>query len=477
MALLVAVLVVVFYWPAGRFGFAGVDDEHHILGHTAVMQPSTEGYWDIWRRPHFNMYIPTTYTLWAAINHISSSLPEDPAKFHLANVAVHAGNAVLVFLLACMLHCGPARAVLAALFFALHPLQVESVAWISGMKDLASSGLLLMGLVLTLHSLSENKTLGLAGGMISYALGILAKPVAVVGAGLLLVLSLAHPGLGVRVLRSQRWLMTMALWSFLGVAGIMLARWAQPAVAMPFELSLAERLLVALWSLDFYMLKVVLPWPLALDYALPPDVILTKMDLGPLTMGLLLLPVGLLLLAKSGGAYYLAASLCFFIALLPSLGLVSYYYQAISNVADRYAYLAMLGPALIVCRWPLPKARTAKSGSVLLAAAAATMLLALSWSQTKVWQEPLSLFQHAVQVTPHSWFAHFNLGSALIKHGRLAEARYHLELTTRMRPWFPDAHHNLAVLSQMEGKVEEAKGHFAESQRLDQHTPRAVYRP
>lgn len=157
-------LTLLVYFPALGGHYLAWDDVRHITENPWL----TEGRIGLlWTYPYYSLYIPTIYTVWTAIYALSDS----PVGFHLFNVVLHALNAYLVIRLARRLQLSPLQQVVAALIFLLHPLQVETVAWISGGRDLLSTTLALTATELLLTS-----TKGVWFAFPVFALAVLAKP-------------------------------------------------------------------------------------------------------------------------------------------------------------------------------------------------------------------------------------------------------------------------------------------------------------
>lgn len=474
-------ITCLLYLPTRHFDFSGVDDEQHLNKNPSIATANAEGLVNIWSQPYFNLYIPVTYTLWWTIRAglQQDASPVTPQAFHLANTIVHAINALLVFYLILSSIGSRLSAFAGSLFFAVHPIQAEAVCWISGMKDLFSAFWLLLALILGRSALiSQRENIWQSWlAPVAFAMAVLAKPGAVVGPVLLFLLSLS-------ILESaangRRLVSQLLIWSLLASGGVMLAQWAQPPVVMPFTITATQRIFVAAWSLSFYVAKLFWPNGLTIDYALPPDAIIEYFRQAWLITVTLLTSFGLAAIGIRWRKSFGVGPLIFLVCLCPTLGFVPYYFQPISNVADRYAYLALVGPAFTIA-WVTHQMlaspnRSRLAGATVMLGALALATVTVTVKQIQVWQNPLTLFSHAIATRPQSWFSHFNLGSTLVKEGNLTAARQHLEQTIRLRPWFPDAHYNLGIVSAMEGKSDEAAQHFDRAARLDAQTDKAVYR-
>jgi Flp pilus assembly protein TadD len=442
------------------FGLIDLDDQEHILANPAVSRPSLDGIIAIWREPYFKLYIPMTYSAWAGISILSSQLKsifgsQPFILFHAANVACHSITSVVVFFILRRLTQKHFASCAGALFFALHPLQVESVAWISGFKDSFSGMLSVFSIFFALrYSDSKRMIAGLAS-LVFFLSALFAKPTSIVTPliwGALVLLEGQRKS-------SSTLKMLMALQVLLGGSVVIYTMAIQPAADLPFKLGLWERPFIAADALLFYLGKIVAPFRLGFDYGLDPEWM--RQERSTVTSLLVVVAIGSLLLFRPSWRRFRLPAMIFVFGLLPTLGFIPYYYQAISTTADRYVYLALFGPGLLVAqllavipagRWPL----FWRGVTVCLMSAYGC----LCFFQVKRWQDTITIARHTIEVNPRSWLAHHVLGGALIKSGNLAQGATHLKQTTAMRPWFPDAYYNLGIVAKMTGQLEDAVSYF-----------------
>jgi len=221
---------------------------------------------------------------------------------------------------------------------------------------------------------------------------------------------------------------------------------------------------------SFYLYKLIAPIWLGLDYGRTPEVMLAQPWLLCFTA---LVPVGLAvwLWHKRARVPWLVAAAGVFVAgLLPNLGLVPFAYQAFSTVADRYVYLAMLGPALALA-WGLVQAR--QRWLVIGCAVVLGILGIRSAWQTSYWHDTGSLFEHELTVHPRSFVAHNTLGMFLAAQNRLSEAtRYYTE-AIRLLPRNSQAHYNLGNALSRQGKTQEAVQQYVVALRLKPNSAEA----
>jgi len=427
-------IVAVFYGRTYLFEFAGIDDEANLQGNPLIT--GSVGLAEAWVRPFLHLYIPVSYSFWRALALVLGGIK--PAGFHLANATLHGLNAGVVFLLLRRWQPALTRAAasVGALAFAVHPLQVESVAWVSSARDLLATFWSLIALLLYVYPDHKQRRFTLAFATVAFCLALLSKPTAVVTPLIAAVLI-------VRRLWQRPYRDTLLLWSLMAVAAAALSAHLQPAVENPFVVPWHQRPALVLAALGFYAQKLAWPIGLSADYGLTPVKIMRSVPLlatGTIFAIAALRSVGLRL---------------FVIGLLPTLGFVPFFYQAISAVADRYTYIAMLGPGLLMAMWW-------RRGPQLHWVLTATVIVwaCLSALQMDHWASRIAVARRMVATNAESWFGYFNWGSALLEQGDGEAARHYLEASIRIRPWFPDSHYNLALADVASNDLSGAEEHL-----------------
>ena len=469
---LVAVLLVVWS-PVIDHDFVAWDDALHVYDNPRFHPVTWAHVGAFWREPYEHLYMPVTYTLWAALASLSQHMvpgPFVPGLFHTVNLLLHLGSTLMVYRLGMLLlgqrdlqkdfHTA-AMAAVAALIFGLHPLQVEAVAWVSGLKDVLSAWWGIMALWQYLECVraqtGKRRCIHYGLATIAFGLALLAKPAAVVVPVLAGIL--ATSGLGQPWRQAVQWL---AGWLLTAIVWSLWAKGQQPDTAVVSLIPLWARPLIALDAITFYLGKLF--WPVALgpDYGRTPQHIFEQG--WKFTMGL---PIGLGLLLwwkrQSFWGLWLAA-VVYSIALLPVLGFVPFLFQGHSTVADRYTYVGLLGPAIGLA-WAVQHMR-AKNVALLLSLA---VLSLLGWQcsvQVRVWQNTETLFTQALRVNPRSALAHNNMGFAFAQQGRIDEAIAHYQQALRLRPDYAYTHNNLGLALAMQGKLAEAITAYTEAIRL-----------
>jgi len=459
-------LTLLTFSPTLSHDFVGWDDGPNISTNPDFNPPTFAGLARYWKEPYLGLYAPVTYTAWAGLATLAQLDPGphdqlNPFFFHAANIILHALNVALVYALVRRLTRHTAAAAVGALVFALHPLQVEPAAWVTGLKDVLSATLGLLALLGYLTAIGREGPAGRPATAYALAtlcllLALLSKPAAVI---IPVIAGIIHLTVLDRSLRSA--VSTLGPWLALAAAAALLTALVQPAatiVAPP----LWARPLIAGDALAFYLRKLLIPFPLGIDHGRTPTTILAS----GWAYAAWLLPaaVGLLIWRFRQRFPLVAVSALLFVAgVLPVLGLVSFDHQRYSTVADRYIYLSMLGVALAVATLlSLPAGRWKWA----IAGVALTTLTALNLLQQRTWRDSPTLFAHTLGVHPDSPIGNQGMAAIHSAAGRPREALPYARAAVRLAPRDPAAHHGLAVALAQAGQPAEALAEFARAQEL-----------
>ena len=474
-ALLVALTALV-YSQVSVQDFVLLDDARMVYDNPLYNPATPAHFLQIWEHPYQEVYRPLAYSYWAviaALTRLPAPVPVfcggttrlSPHVFHLASLLLHLINTVLAFFLLRFLVRKDGAAAAGALVFALHPVQVETVAWISAMHDLLCGTFSLLALRQYLAFVAGRMQAGKAGGgrrgyllaTLFFVLALLSKPEAV--AVPLAAWILARWFVGFPHRDCAR---TLGPW--LAVALVWIPVTASPETGRSAGLFIPiwDRFLVAGDALAFYLYKLALPINLTVNYGRSPQSVLGHAWghltwLVPLALGAVLwrLRKRLPELAPAAGL-----SLAF---VLPTLGFIPSVFQNYSTTADRYLYLALLGPALAAAHLlSRPRGRM-----VLPVCAAAVALLAgLSFAQTLTWSNGATLLEQGISVAPDVGGTQENYGLLLAQQGRLPEATAHLQRALQLGMDDAATHGTLALLLVQQGRGAEATVQLRESVRL-----------
>ncbi len=460
--LAVAVVVAAAFWPVVRNGFAGYDDNEYVTENPHVRTGLTgeNARW-AFTAAHSNNWHPLT---WISHQADVTWFGLDPRGHHAINLALHVANAALLFWWLSGWTGAIGRSAFVALVFGLHPLHVESVAWIAERKDVLSTFFGLLALVAWGAYVRKPAVLQYLVAALLFAASLLSKPMLVTLPILLLLVDWWPLKRGLRVVEK---LPLFALSVLSGLATI----WAQRqggAVAAVETLPPALRLSNTAVAYARYLGKTIWPADLAVFYPFPLHGI-PAWQVAASAAGLVVVSATVWRFRRSRP--WLAVGWCWFVVtLLPVIGIVQ---VGMQSMADRYMYVPMIG-LLVAFAWEAARALPV-AGPVIVAACAVA-----SWRQIAVWQDGVTLFTHALAVTRDNFVAHDNLGVELDRRGRSEEAMQHYRETLRIKPGDRIGSGNLAAaLFEKgerlfnEGKKDEAFGVLREGLVLRPRQPAA----
>lgn len=453
-ALALAAVTILVYRPAWNGGFLW-DDDYYITNNELLTAP--DGLRRIWfSLDSPSQYFPLVYTtfrferaLWGL----------NPTGYHWINLVLHVANALLVWAVLARLKIPGAW--LAGAIFALHPVQVESVAWITERKNVLMGFFFLLTLLTWIAFVDERTKrrwlfYGLA--LILYLLALSAKTTAcTLPAALFLILWLEDHRI------SWKRIFEIVPFAVLGLAMGALAIWWEryhqgTSRAIFTFLNPIERMLVGSRAVWFYLSKLI--WPSKLTFIYPRWDIASTHLLGYtwLLAGLIVCMVIYFLRRYLGRSIEVAAA--FFVATLsPVLGFIMLYTFRYTFVADHYQYLACIGPIALMSAGLVNLADTFKKSRVVILTAAlcvVTVLATLAWRQAAMYGNIETLWRTTLARNPGCWMAHNNLGIVLFEKGQLDEAIAHYRRTLQMQPNFWDADYNLGSALLGKGEVDEA---------------------
>jgi tetratricopeptide (TPR) repeat protein len=492
-------ITLLAYLPAIRGDFIWDDDRHVSANRNLLDLP---GLAHIWLRPSsLPQYYPMTHTsfwleyqIWAA----------DPLGYHIDNVLLHIANSFLLWRLLKYLKIGGAA--LAATIFALHPIEVETVAWISERKNLLSTFFAFLSLLSYLKS--DNQRWPWASFLL-FAAAMLSKTVACTVPAVLLVILWWRDG-KVRLRELLRLLPFFAVSIGMGIVTALMEVKHVGASGEDWNLSFIQRCLIASRAIWFYLAKIF--WPVNLTFSYP------RWTIDPHNLKLYLLPLALAglvasawLLRRRLGRGPLAAILIFAGVLTPALGFVNTYPMRYSFVADHFQYAAGIAiialfsstieavessrvvffkarkmgvsPILAIRRWrkalvlqffragtsparagrPCYERTNLKMGLMIMIFT--TMLALLTWRQARVYAGPETLWRDVIAKNDSSWMAMENLGVQLVyqpnpSRAQLEEAVQLFERVEQLRPQHEKLQANWAEALFKLGRWNEALPHY-----------------
>lgn len=449
---------VAVFWPLGEAGFVNYDDPGYVYENPHVVAGlRPEGVRWAFTTFHKANYHPVTW-----LSHMIDVqlFGVEPGPHHLVSVFLHALNAVLLFAFLVRGTAAPGPSLFAAALFALHPLHVESVAWISERKDVLSTFFWLLAMHAYLTWVRLGGALRYAGVLVVLGLALLAKPVAVTLPCVLFLLDIwplrrLGPSQSARLhgeAESVAGLIYEKLPMFALVAvaswATLAAQTAGGAVIDSRVLPWAPRVANALVAYVWYLEKLV--WPSGLAVLYPHPYLATGgvpglgVWIGPLLV--LALVTGVVGLQVKDRPYLLVGWLWFLGTLVPMIGVVQVGAQA---TADRYTYVPLIGPffALAFLGTELA-ARSVRWKRWCVVGAVGVLLVCATVTRAQLshWEGARALAARSVAVTPANYVMHFNLGLALEAEGDLVGARRHYERAIEIESGRGGFHGNLATV-------------------------------
>ena len=450
---LVAVITFCAFLPALKAGFVSWDDDRNFLTNASYrgLGPTQLGW--MWTTFHLGHYVPLSwmtlgldYTLWGM----------NPTGYHFTNLAIHTANAVLVYALARRIfaHTMPALApralgwasALAALLFSLHPLRVESVAWVTERRDVLSMLFLLASILTYLRSLDAQEKRWYAISLGLFVCALLSKATSLTMPAILLLLNV-YPLR--RITSRDDWrtvLIELAPYALLSAATAVMTLIALPHLT---QLGLPAKIAVSAYSLAFYLWKTLAPQGLAALYAMPANVNPGEMRYLASYALLALLSAGAWLVRRRWPAV-MASWIAFLIVIMPMLGVVQ---NGPQIAADRYTYFAapalalLAAGAVVTLRGSLGEVANGAAGFILVA------LVFLTWRQTQRWQDSRALWTQVLTVEPQSALGRNNMGNVLFQERRFNDAIAHYRQAITIAPTYTEAHNNLGVTLLNQGNV------------------------
>jgi tetratricopeptide (TPR) repeat protein len=481
------------YGQVVRHDFVDFDDDQYVFENLQVRQGlSWEGVGWAFR------------TLWASNWHPLTWLSHmldcelfglEAGYHHLVNVLLHILNSLLLYVVLRGMTGAVWRSGMVAALFALHPLHVESVAWVAERKDVLSTLFLMLTLWAYGRYAVRPHWARYGAVFVLLALGLTAKPMLVTVPLLLLLLDVwplgrlrpldwakanqsektgrtGDGGLRARALHLVVEKIPLFLLVAASCAITFIAQQRGGATTLTYSVPFGTRLANALVSYVAYLGKMVWPQGLAVFYPYR-ERLLTIEWLGA---ALLLAGISVWVIRESPRRGYLGTGWFWYVGtLVPVIGLVQ---VGVQSMADRYTYVPLVGVFVMVV-WGvadlLQGRRHGRIAAAVLAGAAVLGCMTCTWFQLQHWRNGVTLFERALRVTRGSALAHNNLGVALKGQGKIEEGIRNYRLALRLNPRYPMAHYNLGVALAETGKPDEAVACYREAIRLrpeyaDAHT-------
>ncbi|MBW2538391.1 MAG: tetratricopeptide repeat protein, partial [Deltaproteobacteria bacterium] len=469
VCLFLAIVTLAVYWQVINYAFV-FDDDLYVAENFHVRRGLTSET-VAWA------FTTTSIANWHPLTWLSHMLDIqlyglNPGSHHLTNVLFHIANTLLLFLILTRMTGALWQSAFVAVLFALHPLHVESVAWISERKDVLSTffWMLTMWSYIRYVELPGVKRYLLI--LLFFILGLMVKPMLVTLPFVLLLMDYwplgrfqfsrsggagpdsQPPSFSLFLVWEKIPFIVLA--AAVSVVAFLVQR-SGGAVGSLEIFPIHYRIMNALVSYVSYIGKMIWPFNLALLYPYP-----GKLPWWHVSGAfLLLLSISLLSIRNVRRFPWFAVGWLWYLGtLVPVIGLVQIGPQA---MADRYTYVPLIG-LFIMIAWGIPeifkKWRYKKEGLVTITVVLLLMLTVISWSQVRYWRNSVTLFKHTLDVTEDNYVIHNNLGFALAEMDRTPEAIWHYSEALRINPRYEKVHNNIGTAFILQGQLERAVEHF-----------------
>jgi protein O-mannosyl-transferase len=470
LGLLLLVATLVLYCPVHGHPFVNYDDSLYVTDNVQVQSGIS---WDTLTWAFTTFDVGTWHPLTWLSHALDCQLFQlNPAGHHDINLMLHAVNVVLLFWVLLRATGYAGRSFMVAALFALHPINVESVAWIAERKNPLSMLFFLLALAAYRWYVRGPQVGRYTVVALLYVLGLLAKPQVITFPFVLLLWDYwplrrmvgssqpADSGTATQsVFRPKKlsWLLLEKLPLFILSAGsAFMTMKAQRVGADKVWYPLSIRLETAVVSYALYVRDAFWPSRLAVFYPHPGN------SLSTWQVGAALLPLLVItsLVVDRRRPRYLAMGWLWFLGtMVPMIGLEGVGYQGMQGMADRYAYLPFIGLFIMICWGASDWAEQRQIAMAWLAGVSVAVLLALtivSHRQIGYWSDSATLWSRALQVTNRNWLAENNLGKILMMQGRVEEGMSHFLKATEIYPADPVSNMNIGTYEQQRGNLAEA---------------------
>jgi tetratricopeptide (TPR) repeat protein len=501
MLLLIVLLVMAAFLPTLQSEFVNWDDDWNFVGNVHYRGLGWTHLRWMFTTFHLGVYQPLSWMV-LGLQYLLWGL--NPVGYHATSLLLHATNAVLVYCVTLRLFrlamppspeqdpiALPLAAGSGALLFALHPLRVEVVAWVSAQPYALATLFFLLTLLCYLRAATmaaDDRTSRrwLRGAVALYALSLLSKAIGMTLPAILLVLDIyplrrlgGGPGKWFGPTVRRVWVEKVPFLSLALAAGViaLVGEYRVGGVRPLESYGVTARGAQALFGLAFYLWKTVVPLGLSPLYPLPAQ--LDPFAAPFLLSGAAILTISVgLFVARRRWPAGLAIWLCYVVMLMPVSGVVPI---GLHIAADRYSYLSCLGFAILAGAGVLVGWRAYLNGRIVwrlfvVTAGLATLAVAglgvLTWRQVQVWHDSERLWRHVLATDPESYFAHTKLGLALFHQDKLDEAIHHYRQALETSPGYAQAHLNLGLALARQGKLDAAINHYRQALKTD---PTYVY--
>ncbi len=485
ISLMLALITLMAYWQVRNNEFINLDDNLYVTDNPHVQNGITfTGALWAFTSIHNGQWHPLTW-----LSHMldCNLYGLNPNGHHMTNLLIHMGNTVLLFIVFFRMTGGLWQSVFIAALFAVHPLHVESVAWVSERRDVLYAFFWMLTMWAYLRYAEVLKPKRFLFVVLFFVLASMSKPMAVTLPFILLLIDYwplrrfkfhgtnceeyqeftpsphrARQNLSISRLISEK-ISLFILAALLSLFTIF-ANSKVGALSAFARLPLKVRVENAVVSYVKYVVKMF--WPNRLAVLYPHPVHLPSFEVALAAMSFLVAAV-LVFLAGRKRPYVIVGCLWYTVTLLPTAGLLQ---SGVQAMADRFTYIPFIGLSIIVIFSTTDYLVRYRYGKLVLAISGVLVLIILMFFtivQVGRWKNSVTLFRHTLRVTANNYVIHNNLGVTLARQGNDQEAFEHYTKALEINPRYSDAHYNLAALLARRGMDQEATAHFIETLRIE----------
>jgi protein O-mannosyl-transferase len=474
--LLLAAVVLALYWPVTGYDFIALDDNLYLFENPDIQKGLS--------RQGISWALTTLYTTnWHPLTWLSLMADYElygfsAAGYHFTSILLHLLNVLLLFLVLRRMTGETGKSLTVTALFAVHPLNIESVAWIAERKNLLSTLFWILTLFAYIRYAERPGWQRYLQALFLFALGLMAKPMLVTMPFILFLLDYwplrrfspvnrgdeeepsSHPVGNWSILRPL--LKEKIPFFLLSICSVLITVYAAKIGGMVESIAdfpLSGRIVNALVVYETYLEKMIWPVDLAIFYPYPKG-----RPVWQFVMALLFLTVltAFALFKGRKHPYLVTGWFWYLITLLPVIGIIQVGFQSMAN---RYVYVPLIG-IFVLMAWGIPEFLKTQRNRRVLPIAAVVLILIFSfstWAQLPHWRNSEAAFQHAVNVTEDNFIAQCGIGEIWQRRGVFEIARLHYQEALRIKPGYAQVYNNLAVILMQEGKIQEAEAGFREA--------------
>jgi len=478
-AFIIILLIVIVYGQTLNHDFVNFDDDGYVYDNYHIRSGfNANGVIYAFTTMDKGNWIPLVWLSHLLDIHFFGLMP---AGHHFTNLLFHCLNALLLFVFLTINTNHRWLSFCVAILFAVHPLHVESVAWISERKDVLSTFFGLLTLIMYCAYSRKQNAKNYFLTVFFFLLGLLSKPMIVTFPILFFLLdfwplqrvlpftvrkhSYFKPD-RMLIIEKIPFLLICLIFSFIAI----LSQQAGDAMASSAEIPFFFRLMNALVSYTVYIIKTLWPYQLAVIYPYPQTLNIVHVVMS----GLFLSAVsGFAIISYKKHPYLLFGWGWFLITLLPVIGVIQVGSQA---MADRYTYIPLIGFFISIIWWIynlMIKFRLNQNLLILSFAIITLSYCMLTWNQLKTWKNSDTLFAHALSVTENNWLAHLNLGEDLFEQGKIDDAIAHYMKALQIKPDFELAYLNLGTAFAKKGQIDDSIRYYHQTLEIKKDMPAA----